>query len=189
VNNVKEFLVYTDKPTDFEFNVEVEGASLKEAKARLILSGQKTYFLVEGTINSNGSATIEIPKLRTLVDEDAIGDMTLEVIVDDAYFQPWSGTYKVTASKKVTVNEVASSKDSGKPTMRVQVKETKSPYQHNVESIVENLQGQHITSKNILGKRNKKYLYSLIEHTFNKPLSALDTGVILNDIIHTMTER
>src|SRR6056300_1641859 len=103
---MSDFLVYTDKSTDFDFRVEVEGASLSEAKARLILSGEKTNYILEGTVEHDGSAHIEIPKLKGLLEDSSVGSMELEVIVEDAYFNPWSGTYKTTASKKVTVNEI-----------------------------------------------------------------------------------
>lgn len=185
---MKDFFVYTDKPTDFDFKVEVEGASLSEAKARLILSGEKANYIVEGTVGKDGSAKIEIPKLKGLVEDSSVGTMDLEVIVEDAYFSPWSGTYRVTASKKVTVNEIAQQKQPSKPAISVIVKENKSPYQKKIDQIAEDLRNREITSRNILSKQNKKYLYSLMEVTFNKSLQDLDNNVIISDIINTIAE-
>lgn len=183
---MKNFIVYTDKPTEFDFKVEVEGASLDDAKARLIIETQKTSFLLEGNVKSDGSAVIEIPKLKGLVEDNISGKMRLEVIVEDAYFQPWEGTYQVAASKKVTVNEVLSEKPAAKPAMSITIKEKKTPYQANIESIVESLSSRGITSTNILNDKNKKYMYSLIEVVFNKSLTELNNKVIINDIIHNM---
>jgi hypothetical protein len=112
--------------------------------------------------------------------------MELEVIVEDAYFNPWSGTYKTTASKKVTVNEITQQKAPSKPAMVVTVKENKSPYDKKIDRIVESLQEQNITSKNILSDQHKKYLYSLMEVTFRKQLKDLDSQVIITDIINTI---
>lgn len=185
---MKDFLVYTDKPTDFDFKMEVEGASLTDARARLILSGEKTNYILEGTVSKDGSAHIEIPKLKGLVSDSAMGTMDLEVIVEDAYFSPWSGTYRVTASKKVTVNEIAQQRQKHKPAISVTVKENKSPYEKKIDQIVEDLRNRNITSKNVLSQKNKKYLYSLMEVTFNKSLQELDNGVIITDIINTIAE-
>jgi len=183
---MSDFLVYTDKSTDFDFRVEVEGASLSEAKARLILSGEKTNYILEGTVEHDGSAHIEIPKLKGLLEDSSVGSMELEVIVEDAYFNPWSGTYKTTASKKVTVNEITQQKAPSKPAMVVTVKENKSPYDKKIDRIVDSLQEQNITSKNILSGQHKKYLYSLMEVTFRKQLKDLDSQVIITDIINTI---
>ena len=67
---MKNFLVYTDRTTDFDFKVEVEGASLSEAKARLILSGEKTNYIfsVRRSYLQFLFSALELPFLPTFND-------------------------------------------------------------------------------------------------------------------------
>ena len=44
-----------------------------------------------------------IPKLKNISEDGQVGKMELEVIAEDAYFQPYEETFKVETSKKATV--------------------------------------------------------------------------------------
>ena len=79
-----------------------------------------------GDITSEGNCRIEMPKLNMLKEG---GEMKLEVIADDMYFNPWNSDFELKKSKSVTV-EVKQPTDKvikeNKATVKVNVpKETK----------------------------------------------------------------
>ena len=95
--------LYTDKSEIFECNISLEGVSIKNSKLRAILKFDDKNLMVEGKINSNGKGKIVFPKLKNISEEGEVGKMELEVIAEDAYFQPYEETFKVETSKKATV--------------------------------------------------------------------------------------
>ena len=95
--------LYTDKSEIFECNVSLEGASIKDSKLRAILKFDDKNLMVEGKIKSNGKGEILFPKLKNISEDGQVGKMELEVIAEDAYFQPYEETFKVVSSKKATV--------------------------------------------------------------------------------------
>ena len=95
--------LYTDKSEIFECNVSLEGASIKNSKLRAILKFDDKNLMVQGKINSNGKGKIVFPKLNNISEDGEVGKMELEVIAEDAYFQPYEETFKVEPSKKATV--------------------------------------------------------------------------------------
>lgn len=103
--------LYTDKSEIFECNVSLEGASIKDSKLRAILKFDDKNLMVEGKIKSNGKGEIIFPKLKNISEDGQVGKMELEVIAEDAYFQPYEETFQVLTSKKATV-EVISHKSS-----------------------------------------------------------------------------
>ena len=95
--------LYTDKSEIFECNISLEGVSIKNSKLRAILKFDDKNLMVEGKINSNGKGKIVFPKLKNISEEGEVGKMELEVIAEDAYFQPYKEVFKVETSKKATV--------------------------------------------------------------------------------------
>ena len=110
--------LYTDKSEVFECNVSLEGASIKNSKLRAILKFNDKNLMVEGKINSNGKGKIVFPKLNNISEDGEVGKMELEVIAEDAYFQPYEETFKVETSKKATVEVL--NKKSLKPKIVVE---------------------------------------------------------------------
>jgi len=106
------YTFYTDKPTNFECNISLQGAKLNKSKARLVLESNDINFIFYGTIDSNGKCTIPVTKLKNRLDEDVTGKAKLEVIAEDTFFEPWEDSFEVKTNKKVTV-EVKN--DSKKP--------------------------------------------------------------------------
>ena len=102
------YKLFTDKPEVFECNIKLEGASLKNSQARLIIESEDINLLFEGTINKDGKCSIPIKKLKGLLEDNTSGQIKLEVIAEDTYFTPWKSEFIVEASRKVTV-EVKSS--------------------------------------------------------------------------------
>ena len=110
--------LYTDKSEIFECNVSLEGASIKNSKLRAILKFDDKNLMVEGKINSNGKGKIVFPKLKNISEDGEVGKMELEVIAEDAYFQPYKEIFKVETSKKATVEVL--NKKSLKPKIVVE---------------------------------------------------------------------
>jgi len=112
---------YKDKNENFECNIGIEGASLSNAKARLVLENEEFNLIFEGNIDENGKCVVPIKKLKILT-EGLQGKLKLEVIVeDDTYFLPFQDNFEVGVNKKVTV-EVVEQKDVKKKVI-VEVKE------------------------------------------------------------------
>lgn len=95
--------LYTDKSEVFECNVELTGVAMNQSSIRAILEFKDTKLLVDGTITSSGEASIQLPKLKNIAEEGQLGKMVLEVIADDAYFQPYSENFSVLTARKATV--------------------------------------------------------------------------------------
>ena len=105
--------LYTDKSEIFECNVALEGVDIKDSKIRAILKFDDKNLMIEGKIGTGGKGQIVFPKLKGLTKEGVGGTMQLEVIADDAYFQPYEEEFQVKVSKKVTVEVL--SKEEKKP--------------------------------------------------------------------------
>jgi len=115
------YKLYTDKSNKFNCNIEVEGTSLAKSQVRLVIESDEMNFMFKGSIQSNGECEVIIPKTKNFLSEGTIGNMRLEVIADDVYFEPWSSDFSVIANKKVTVQ--IAEQDEEKPKMKVQVVE------------------------------------------------------------------
>ena len=110
--------LYTDKKELFECNVSLEGVNIKDSKIRAILKFDDKNLMIEGKIKSGGKGEIVFPKLKGLTEEGQMGTMELEVIAEDAYFQPYEEDFEVKVRKKVTVEVL--SKEEKKPQIVVE---------------------------------------------------------------------
>lgn len=117
------YKLYTDKANKFNCNIEVEGTSLAKSQVRLVIESDDMTYMFKGSIQSNGECEVTIPKTKSFLSEGTIGNMKLEVIADDVYFEPWSSDFSVVTNKKVTV-QIAEQEEE-KPKMKVQVVEQK----------------------------------------------------------------
>jgi TusA-related sulfurtransferase len=97
------YTLYTDKQELFECSISLEGASIKNSQARLIVESDNLNLLFKGTIDSNGKCSVPIKKLKNLLEESTKGKIRLEVIADDTYFTPWESDFEVETARKVTV--------------------------------------------------------------------------------------
>jgi hypothetical protein len=120
------YKLFTDKPETFECDIKIEGASLSNSKARLVVETTDYSLLFNGKINSNGKCSIPIKKLKGLIDETSKGDIRLEVIAEDTYFTPWESKFEIEASKKVTVEVKSQTSDKQVIKETVQVKNIKN---------------------------------------------------------------
>jgi hypothetical protein len=94
------YTLYSDKKNIFECDIQLEGASLSQAFARVIVEGNDLNLVFNGDITKNGNCRIEMPKLN-MVKEG--GEMKLEVIAEDMYFNPWNSEFELRKSKNITV--------------------------------------------------------------------------------------
>ena len=94
------YTLYSDKKNIFECDIQLEGASLSQAFARVIIEGDDLNLVFNGTITNDGYCKIEMPKLNVM---EGNGNMKLEVIADDMYFNPWDSSYELKKSKSVKV--------------------------------------------------------------------------------------
>ena len=102
------YTLYSDKKNIFECDIQLEGASLSQAFARVIIEGDDLNLVFNGTITKEGNCKIEMPKLKIL---EGSGNMKLEVIADDMYFNPWESDYELKKSKSITVEVKQPTKD------------------------------------------------------------------------------
>ena len=94
------YTLYSDKQNIFECDIQLEGASLSQAFARVILEGNDLNLVFNGEITSDGNCRINLPKLNMLKEG---GEMKLEVIADDMYFNPWNSDFELKKSKSIKV--------------------------------------------------------------------------------------
>jgi len=136
------YQLYSDKLNNFECQIQLEGCSLNDANARLIVESDDNSLIFKGSINNDGYCVIPIKKLKNMVSESGV--MRLEVIADDMYFSPWESEYNLVQSKKVTV-EVKSQtnqniiKENVKPKMDVKIKNVPNQQRNHTISEEKNL--------------------------------------------------
>ena len=94
------YTLYSDKKNIFECDIQLEGASLNQAFARVIVEGDNLNLVFNGNISNEGNCRIEMPKLNMLQEG---GEMKLEVIADDMYFNPWNSEFELKKSKSIKV--------------------------------------------------------------------------------------
>ena len=155
------YKLFTDKTELFECNIKLEGASLKNSQARLLVESEGLNLMFKGTISSTGKCQIPIKKLKGLLDENISGDIKLEVIADDTYFTPWKSKFTVDTSRKITV-EVKSQEDlevltESKPTVSVEnVKNSVSLHEReHIITLLRLLIKEDINLKNLSIKKDK----------------------------------
>ena len=115
------YTLYSDKNNIFECDIQLEGASITQAFARVIVEGNNLNLVFNGNITSEGNCRIEMPKLNMLKEG---GEMKLEIIADDMYFNPWNSDFELKKSKSVTV-------EVKQPTNKV-IKENKATVKVNI---------------------------------------------------------
>lgn len=154
------YKLFTDKSEIFECSINLEGASLKDSKARLIIETEDLNLLFNGEITTDGKCTIPIKKLKGLLESNSEGKIKLEVIAEETYFVPWESNFQVQASKKVTVE--VKSQDAQvlmENAPKVQVtgikQEQVDPIKEHIVKLVRLLVKEDINVNNLSIKRDK----------------------------------
>ena len=107
------YKLYTDKKEVFECKLHLEGASLSDSSARIVVESNNISFLFPGKIDKDGNCKVPIKKLKGLLDENSKGKIKLEVIAEGTLIEPWDSDFFIETSKKVKV-EVKSQNKSKK---------------------------------------------------------------------------
>ena len=150
------YKLFTDKAELFECSISLQGASLKESRARLVVETPDYSLLFKGNISKSGKCEIPIKKLKGLIDEDTTGNIRLEVIAEDTFFTPWESDFEVETSKKVTVE--VKTQTTKKPIVEAKVKIKEKPTiteKQHVINLFKLLIKEDINVDNISFKRNE----------------------------------
>lgn len=183
------YKLYTDKQANFECKVELEGASVSSAVARLIVESNGDSLLYSGKISSNGMCSIPISKLRTKFKDGDTGTMKLEIIAEDTYFQPWSSEFVVTASKKAIV-EIFTGKPKKVKAAKVEVVNSEDKMiSQLVKEISTPLKNKGYTAESLNNKRNKKVVVEYIKTKLSKIDDGVDKSAVVNRVIKELAHK
>ena len=190
------YKLFTDKTEVFECKIQLEGASIKNSQARLLIESENLSLVFKGEISSDGKCKIPIKKLKGLLDENTQGNVKLEVIAEDTYFTPWESKFTVETSRKITV-EVKSQETlatvitESKPKVTIdEVPYTQpKPIQENkhILKIIGLLKKENIYLNNI--SNNKVKLNNLIEAYLKKNnINPNQIGLIIEGVLKGLSK-
>lgn len=96
------YRVIRDRDENFECKISVEGTTLTEARARLVMDSEPWNLTFYGKIYPDGRCVVPIKKGFPL-GEGTTGKIRLEVIAEDQLFVGWESEFLVEVSKKLSV--------------------------------------------------------------------------------------
>ena len=181
------YKLFTDKAELFECSISLQGASLKESRARLVVETPDYSLLFNGNISKSGKCEIPIKKLKGLIDEDTTGNIRLEVIAEDTFFTPWESDFEVETSKKVTVE--VKTQTTKKPIVEAKVKVKEKPTiteKQHVINLFKLLIKEDINVDNISFKRNE---LNNIVATYLQENTVKDTGKVINGVLKVLEKK
>jgi hypothetical protein len=186
------YTLFTDKTELFECNIKLEGASLKNSQARLIIESEDINLLFKGQITPEGKCLIPIKKLKGLLEGNTKGEIKLEVIAEDTYFTPWKSEFIVEASKKLTVEVKSQDADliiESTPKVQVSgIKETQSladPITEHILKLVKLLIKEDVNLNNLSIKKDK--VNNIIAtYTKENPIQETQLPKVIDGILNTL---
>ena len=186
------YTLFTDKTELFECNIKLEGASLKNSQARLIIESEDINLLFKGQITPEGKCLIPIKKLKGLLEGSTKGEIKLEVIAEDTYFTPWKSEFIVEASKKLTVEVKSQDADliiESTPKVQVSgIKETQSladPITEHILKLVKLLIKEDVNLNNLSIKKDK--VNNIIAtYTKENPIQETQLPKVIDGILNTL---
>ena len=176
------YKLYTDKQENFECQIFLEGTSLSKAKARLVVESGGLNLMFNGKIDKNGKCQVPIKKLRGLLDENDNGNIKLEVIAEDTYFQPWQSEFTVDTAKKIKV-EIKEQKKSTKPKMVV--KEIKNHFDP-VEKVTDMLTENGVSVNTLL--KNKTRIVKILKEYSDKIKFKKGSKIFIREVIKKLAK-
>jgi hypothetical protein len=69
----------------------------------LVIESEDMTYMFNGQLFDTGVCEVKIPKTKSFLPEGKKGNMYLEVIADDVYFEPWNSDFVVEQDKKISV--------------------------------------------------------------------------------------
>ena len=186
------YKLFTDKAELFECDIKIEGASLSNSKARLVVETNDYSLMFNGKINSSGKCEIPIRKLKGLIDENSKGNIRLEVIAEDTYFTPWKSEFEINASKKVTVEIKSQTNKKVIKENKVQVSNikqqvTKQDINH-VTNIMKLLVRENINLKNLHLKKDRVNKI-VATYTKHKPLNEAYKKKVIKGVLKSLYKK
>lgn len=162
------YKIFLDKSKIFQCNINIEGASLNESEARLLLETDNFTLSFNGKINSDGTVKIPISKLKGILEENYSGKISLEVIAEDTVFKPWEDKYETDISKKVQINfndtELKESfVNESKPKMSISIIPDEFDTKLHINEIFEILNKNKVNKASLSKKENQKIFNKLVE--------------------------
>ncbi len=184
------YKLYTDKIENFEAKIELKGASLKESKARLVIEADDFNIMFNGKISESGKVSVPVKRLKGLLDENTNGTIKLEVIAEDTFFTPWESTFKVEASKKVTVEVKSQSSTNlveNKASIEILSQPTLTEKEH-VINLLKMLIRENINIKNLSIKKTK--LNTIVaEYIQANPINENQRKPIIEKVVKILEKR
>ena len=181
------YKLFTDKAELFECSISLQGASLKESRARLVVETPDYSLLFNGNISKSGKCEIPIKKLKGLIDEDTTGNIRLEVIAEDTFFTPWESDFEVETSKKVTVE--VKTQTTKKPIVEAKIKDKEKPTiteKQHVINLFKLLIKEDINVDNISFKRNE---LNNIVATYLQENTVKNTGKVIDGVLKVLEKK
>jgi hypothetical protein len=186
------YKLYTDKSELFECDIKIEGASLTNSKARLVVETNDYSLMFNGKISSSGKCEIPVRKLKGLIDENTKGNIRLEVIAEDTYFTPWKSDFEIEASKKVTVEVKSQSNKKVMKENKIQVSNIKQEITNkeidHVSNILKLLVRENITLKNLSIKKDRVNKI-VATYTKHKPLSENNHKEVIKGVLKGLYKK
>ena len=155
-----------DEENELTFEVQIEGSRPGTAKCRLMLESPDMTFAFEGQ-STGDEVSVTLPPLDHVIKE-GIYDMTLEVVVDDRYFEPLKlqGAFEkrlkvtaeaVTVKAKPQVTTSASLVEVKKKNKTAKIKVNNRSKEKVIKEEKASLSDKDIMNiiKSLTGKRNK----------------------------------
>ena len=181
------YKLFTDKAELFECSISLQGASLKESRARLVVETPDYSLLFNGNISKSGKCEIPIKKLKGLIDEDTTGNIRLEVIAEDTFFTHWESDFEVETSKKVTVE--VKTQTTKKPIVEAKVKVKEKPTiteKQHVINLFKLLIKEDINVDNISFKRNE---LNNIVATYLQENTVKNTSKVIDGVLKVLEKK
>ena len=193
------YKLFTDKSELFECDIKIEGASLSNSSARLVVETSDYSLMFNGTINPAGKCKVPIRKLKGLIDESNKGNIRLEVIAEDTFFTPWETDFEVQASKKVTVEIKSQSpkkpivETTGPKVKVTKVKKVKKTSiseseKRHILNIMKLLIHENVNINNLSIKKDK--LNKVIAtYTQFKPINESSKSKVINGVLNVLAKQ
>jgi len=96
---------FLDKNNTFRCRIEIDGAPLENAKARLLLKTEGYSLVFDGKILNSGECTFDLvcpTKIFTIFN---FGKLHVEVIVNNILFTPYESEFSIEKTKKIKVDQ------------------------------------------------------------------------------------
>lgn len=185
-----------DENKTFECDIQIDGANSDTAEVRLLININEYAVFLKGVIKDN-KVKIKIPKLKGLLQENAKGNISLEVVADGALLVPWNNEYIATLSKKVQVIVKEEVEISTKTSVKVQLKEdtSETPIQkilskdEHIDILTKLVNSKGVTLSNIKNKSNVlvEVVSSYFKKIKTKP-SDKDIAYIMEAVVYKIPE-